>query len=142
MAETKNKDKKDDVVRETPDGDMVVRTVGRDFRVEGNNVDGYVGVSPEYRTYANDTEKPYTTDGDVEIFLASGTLTDVEVMTAQNAAASPRVESDDKADDDDKAEEKKADEDSKPGDSTSSAPAAPTQAAGGRQAAGTNTPNK
>ncbi len=141
MAETKNKDKKDEVVRETPDGDMVVRTVGRDFRVEGNNVDGYVGVSPEYRTYANDTEKPYTTDEDVKIFLASGTLTDVEVMTAQNAAASPRPESDDEDDD----EEEK---DDKSGDSTPAAPAAPaapvapTQATGGRQSTGTTTPNK
>ena len=32
--------------------------VARDFRVEGNKTDGYIGVSPEYKTYANDTEAP------------------------------------------------------------------------------------
>lgn len=37
---------------------------GRDFRVEGNETDGYVGVSPEYQTYANDTEAPLESDED------------------------------------------------------------------------------
>lgn len=31
---------------------------GRDYTVEGNELDGYVGVSPEYMNYANETEKP------------------------------------------------------------------------------------
>jgi hypothetical protein len=31
---------------------------GRDFRVEGNKTDNYVGTSPEYMTYANKTEAP------------------------------------------------------------------------------------
>lgn len=35
---------------------------GRDFRVEGNDVSGYLGVDPEYMTYANETEKPHLTD--------------------------------------------------------------------------------
>ncbi len=35
---------------------------GRDYRVEGNDTSGYVGVSPEYMTYANPTEKPILTD--------------------------------------------------------------------------------
>ena len=31
---------------------------GRDFRVEGNKIEQYVGTSPEYATYANKTEEP------------------------------------------------------------------------------------
>jgi len=34
---------------------------GRDYRVEGNKVDEYVAVSPEYATYANKTEAPLAT---------------------------------------------------------------------------------
>lgn len=34
---------------------------GRDYRVEGNDTSGYIGVSPEYMTYANETEKPLLT---------------------------------------------------------------------------------
>lgn len=35
---------------------------GRDFRVEGNDVSGYIGVDPEYMTYSNPGEKPHLTD--------------------------------------------------------------------------------
>lgn len=49
-------DREADVVVEEP----VIE--GRDYRVEGNDVGGYLGVSPEYMTYANDTEKPLLTD--------------------------------------------------------------------------------
>lgn len=38
-----------------------VVTDGRDYRVEGNDVSGYIGVSPEYMTYANETERPLLT---------------------------------------------------------------------------------
>ena len=38
----------------------------RSFEVEGNDTDAYVGVSPEYRGYANDTEKPYAAESGVE----------------------------------------------------------------------------
>jgi len=31
---------------------------GRDMRVEGNDVSGYIGVSPEYQNYASETEAP------------------------------------------------------------------------------------
>lgn len=51
----------DESVRER---DVVVEEVvieGRDYRVEGNDVSGYIGVSPEYMTYANETEKPLLT---------------------------------------------------------------------------------
>jgi hypothetical protein len=34
----------------------------RDYRVEGNDVRDYVGVDPEYMTYANPTEAPMLTD--------------------------------------------------------------------------------
>jgi len=37
---------------------------GRDFRVDGNEVTNYVGTSPEYATYANDTEAPLAADDD------------------------------------------------------------------------------
>lgn len=39
---------------------------GRDYRVEGNETDGYVGVSPEYATYANETEAPLQSDKGAE----------------------------------------------------------------------------
>jgi hypothetical protein len=35
---------------------------GRDFRVEGNDVRDYVGVDPEYMTYANPGDAPMLTD--------------------------------------------------------------------------------
>lgn len=34
----------------------------RDYRVEGNDVRDYIGVDPEYMTYANATEAPMLTD--------------------------------------------------------------------------------
>ena len=37
---------------------------GRDFAVEGNDLSGYVGVSPEYMNYANETEAPLRGDDD------------------------------------------------------------------------------
>lgn len=36
------------------------------YAVEGNDLSGYVGVSPEYATYANETEKPSLTDEEAE----------------------------------------------------------------------------
>lgn len=39
---------------------------GRDFAVEGNDLDGYVGVSPEYQNYANETEAPVEADDSAE----------------------------------------------------------------------------
>jgi hypothetical protein len=87
MAEEKSKK-----VTETPDGRTVVRTVGRDFRVEGNDVDGYIGVSPEYRGYANETDKPYVTDEDIALLEKGGVPTDVEALTLKYSGA-PAVES-------------------------------------------------
>lgn len=100
MAEQKSKDKPDNAgqVTETPDGTRVVRTVGRDFRVEGNDVDGYIGVSDEYRTYANPTERPYITEDEVKILIDADYPTDVERLTLQNAAATPVEVDEDEAD--------------------------------------------
>lgn len=36
----------------------------RSYAVEGNELDAYVGVSPEYMTYADDTQKPFLAEGD------------------------------------------------------------------------------
>jgi hypothetical protein len=38
----------------------------RSFQVEGNEVDGFFGVNPEYMNYADDTHKPGTPDEGVE----------------------------------------------------------------------------
>lgn len=38
---------------------------GRTYAVEGNKTDGYLNTSPEYQTYANDTEKPLRADDGV-----------------------------------------------------------------------------
>jgi hypothetical protein len=39
---------------------------GREFAVEGNDLSGYVGVSPEYQNYANETEAPLGAEDSVE----------------------------------------------------------------------------
>jgi hypothetical protein len=39
---------------------------GRTFAVEDNELDGYVGTSAEYQTYANDTEAPVKADDSAE----------------------------------------------------------------------------
>jgi hypothetical protein len=43
--------------------------VNAPYAVEDNDTSGYVGVSQEYMTYANDTEKPLTTEEGVEADL-------------------------------------------------------------------------
>lgn len=96
----------------TPEGTPVVRTIGRDFRVEDNDVDGYIGVNAEYRTYANETERPYITDEDVEVLTRTGQLTDVESMTLQVAGLKEKtgaVNLDDESDGE--GDENKGDED-------------------------------
>ncbi len=40
--------------------------VARSFAVEGNDVSNYVGVSPEYQTYASETEAPLPADEGIE----------------------------------------------------------------------------
>lgn len=85
----KNKDERSEGAQQEL-GIPVVETIGRDFRVEGNDVRGYIGVDSEYRTYADDTHKPFITDADVEVLERSGQLTDVETMSTQVAAQKRR----------------------------------------------------
>lgn len=49
----------EDTKKAKPTTDVVVE--GRDYRVAGNDISGYVGVDPEYMTYANKTEQPLNT---------------------------------------------------------------------------------
>lgn len=46
-------------------GDWLGDSEARNFAVEGNELSGYIGVSPEYMTYADETHKPYSTDEEV-----------------------------------------------------------------------------
>lgn len=63
MAETAEETKGKDV--ENPTGDWLGDPEARNFAVEGNDLRGYIGVDPEYMTYADDTHKPYSTDEEV-----------------------------------------------------------------------------
>lgn len=49
---------------------------GRDFRVEGNDASGFIGVDPEYQTYGNEYDKPILTD--VERFNLTDQLDHLE----------------------------------------------------------------
>lgn len=42
---------------------------GREYAVEGNDTGDYVGVSPEYMTYARDTDKPLRSEDNAEAEL-------------------------------------------------------------------------
>lgn len=58
---------------------------GRSFAVEGNDTSKYVGVSPEYKTYANDTEAPLRgEDGAESVF-------EERQIAAQDKAAEANV---------------------------------------------------
>ncbi len=62
VEETKVDEAEDtSAVTETPAPVDEIVVDGRDYRVEGNDISGYVGVDPEYMTYANETEKPLNT---------------------------------------------------------------------------------
>lgn len=56
---------------------------GRDYRVEDNDTSDYYGVSPEYQTYANETEKPAKAEdgpeAEIEKRLVSQTVAVEEV---------------------------------------------------------------
>lgn len=62
----------DEAIKERPQID------GRSWAVEGNDTSAYVGVDPEYRNYANDTERPYLTDDERKQMAAVGHKTDIE----------------------------------------------------------------
>ena len=52
------------------------------FAVEGNDTSGYVGVSPEYMTYASETEKPMRAKSGVEAKREERALDSVPVVAA------------------------------------------------------------
>lgn len=62
MADTE--DKKDEV-QENLTAERLGDSEARNFAVEGNDLSGYIGVDPEYMTYADETHKPYSTDEEV-----------------------------------------------------------------------------
>lgn len=43
---------------------------GRSYAVEGNDLTGYVGVSPEYATYSTDAQKPSWAEDSAETTIA------------------------------------------------------------------------
>lgn len=49
---------------------------GRNWQLSGNDTSGYVGVSPEYRNYASETERPILTDAERERMREAGLYTD------------------------------------------------------------------
>lgn len=44
----------------------------RDFTIEGNDVTGYVGVSPEYMNYSTDKDRAILTKSDMAALVATG----------------------------------------------------------------------
>lgn len=61
----------------------------RDFAVEGNDKSAYLGTSPEYQTYANDTEKPMRAEDGPEKVLEDEVYEDKEKQEEQDAPAPP-----------------------------------------------------
>ena len=68
-----DKDKKNEEVVVTPGP--------RDLTVPGNDLTGYLGVSPEYMNYANPTEKPILTEEEALLFT---TLTDEQIAATRD----------------------------------------------------------
>lgn len=65
--------------------------MARNFTLEGNDTSGYVGVDPEYRNYANETDKPLLGD-DERIRLAEvGLLTDDEKLAIQTESGDEKL---------------------------------------------------
>ncbi len=59
LKRRQDNDNKSDRVLSTADTyEPVEQGEARDFRVKGNDTDEYIGTSPEYATYANETESP------------------------------------------------------------------------------------
>jgi hypothetical protein len=96
VADDTEQDKTDHVVPERanlkfPDGFVWTNEVvaqaglesGRSFAVQGNDTSGYVGVSPEYRTYGNDIDKPLMTEADYAQLKELGIHTDQEMADAR-----------------------------------------------------------
>lgn len=54
---------------------------GRSYAVEGNDLTGYIGVDPEYMTYAEETHRPFLTQNEIDEEVGKGNLEYVEVFT-------------------------------------------------------------
>lgn len=114
MADTKRYPSSDelDYQRRQESGEVPARisttgepvTVHAPYAVEDNDTSAYVGVNPEYMTYANDTEKPLRAEGGVEgdreaavfdsppaVGLPSPNSTDEDTATAGSGASSDLV---------------------------------------------------
>lgn len=76
---------------------------GRDFAVEGNDLSGYRGVSPEYATYSNDTDKPLASEKGAFKKLEDR----VDKVQSASKDASDNKADDDNDDDNDEDEDKK-----------------------------------
>jgi hypothetical protein len=61
-----NDNKSDRMLLTAPGYEQDAPQDGRDYRVEGNDLENYISTSPEYMTYANETEAPLRADDSVE----------------------------------------------------------------------------
>ncbi len=77
VADTKAKAK----TEEKKDEQIAVVPGPRSFAVPGNDLTGYLGVSPEYMTYANPTDKPLMTEAEAWDYTH---LTDEEIKAIQD----------------------------------------------------------
>lgn len=104
---------------------------GRTFQVAGNDTSGYIGVSPEYRGYADDTHKPINTMSELQLLANAGIPTDDELVSRQvpgTAAGLVEVEDDDTDEDEDedvKESEPESEESQQPAQSEESVEADP-----------------
>lgn len=62
------------------------------YAVEGNDTSGYIGVSPEYATYANDTEKPLQAEEGVESDLEDNLTQPTRVNKITQEVANRQIE--------------------------------------------------
>jgi hypothetical protein len=86
----------------------------RDYRVEGNDVRDYIGVDPEYMTYANETEAPILTDS--ERFLHTDQYDHLEGNADEDEESSDEDSADEESTDADGAKDSAVDAKATPED--------------------------
>ena len=57
---------------------------GRSFAVEDNDLDGYIGVSPEYQNYADETHAPLSAEKSAEAVVENRVAEHLEDLTEQS----------------------------------------------------------
>jgi hypothetical protein len=62
---TEAKDKSTERTLENQTADYLGVDDARNLAVEGNDLNGYIGVSPEYMSYADETHKPFSTPEEI-----------------------------------------------------------------------------